>query len=52
MSKYIFNRRYKCSDGEIDDENVWVEASSKSEALSKVKYEYPRSVDFTLIRTK
>lgn len=51
MAQFVFNRRYKCSNGEIDDENVWVRASNKLEALSKVQYEYPNSINFTLIKS-
>lgn len=51
MSKFVFNLIYRDSSGEIiDDENVWVRAFNKLEALSKVKQEYPRASNYTLVR--
>ena len=53
MAKFVFNLIYRDKDGEfIDDENVWVPASNKLEALSKVKEEYPVASEYTLIKSK
>lgn len=53
MTKFVFNLIYRDKDGEfIDDENVWVPASNKLEALSRVKEEYPRASEYTLIKSK
>lgn len=53
MPKFTFNLVYRDKDGEfIDDENVWVSAGDKLEALSKVKEEYPRASSYTLIRSE
>ena len=51
MAKFVFNLIYRDKDGEfIDDENVWVRASNKLDALAKVKEEYPRASEYTLIK--
>lgn len=53
MAKFVFNLVYRDKDGEfVDDENVWVSASNKLEALSKVKEEYPKASSYTLIRSE
>ena len=53
MAKFVFNLVYRDKDGEfVDDENVWVNASNKLEALSRVKEEYPRASSYTLIRSE
>ena len=53
MAKFIFNLVYRDKNGEfIDDENVWVRASNKLEALSRVKEEYPRASIYTLIKSE
>lgn len=52
MAKFTFKRYYKCSNGEIDDENVWVRADNKLDALSKVREEYPRSENFILLKSE
>lgn len=52
MAKFIFKRCYRCSNGEIDDENVWVEADNKSEALCMLREEYPSTLEFILLRTE
>lgn len=53
MAKFVFNLVYRDKDGEfIDDENVWVSASNKLEALSRVKEEHPRASSYTLIRSE
>lgn len=53
MAKFVFNLVYRDKDGEfIDDENVWVSARDKIEALSRVKEEYPRASSYTLIRSE
>lgn len=53
MAKFIFNLVYRDKNGEfIDDENVWVSASNKLEALSRVKEEYPRASIYTLIKSE
>ena len=46
LSLRIGNREF------IDDENVWVRASSKLDALAKVKEEYPRASEYTLIKSE
>lgn len=28
MAKFIFKRYYKCGNGEIEDENIWVRADN------------------------
>lgn len=52
MAKFVFKRYYKCSNGEIDDENVWVRADNKLNALSRVEEEYPNSTKFVLLRVE
>lgn len=53
MPKFVFNLIYRDKDGEfIDDENVWVSARDKLEALSRVKEEYPRASSYILIRSE
>lgn len=53
MAKFVFNLIYKDKNGEfIDDENVWVRAENKLDALSKVKEEYPNSTSFVLLRVE
>ena len=52
MAKFIFKRYYKCSNGETDDENIWVRADNKLDALSKVQEEYPNSTSFVLLRVE
>lgn len=53
MAKFVFNLIYRDKDGEfIDDENVWVNASNKLEALSRIKEEYPRASSYTLIKSE
>lgn len=52
MAKFVFKRYYKCSNGEIDDENVWVKADNKLDALTKVEYEYPNSTEFILLKVE
>ena len=52
MAKFVFKRYYKCSNGEIDDENVWVRADNKLDALSIVKQEYPNSTNFVILRVE
>ncbi len=53
MTKFVFNLVYRDKQGEIiDDENVWVRASNKLEALSRVKEEYPEASDYTLMKSK
>lgn len=53
MSKFVFNLVYRDKDGEfIDDENVWVSAKDKLEALCIVKEEYPKASSYTLIRSE
>lgn len=53
MTKFIFNLIYRNKDGEfIDDENVWIRAENKLDALSKVREEYPRASEYTLIKSK
>lgn len=53
MAKFTFNLVYRDKNGEfIDDENVWVRASNKLDALVKVKEKYPKASSYTLIRSK
>lgn len=52
MAIFVFNRLYKRSNGDIDDENVWVTDSNKLAALAKVESIYPDSISFTLIRSE
>lgn len=52
MAKFVFKRYYKCSNGEIDDENIWVRADNKLDALSQAWEEYPHSTDFVLLRVE
>ncbi len=53
MAKFTFNLVYRDKNGEfIDDENVWVNAGNKLEALSIVKEEYPRASSYTLIKSE
>ena len=53
MAKFVFNLVYRNKDGEfIDDENVWVSARDKLEALSRVKEEYPRASEYILIKSE
>lgn len=53
MAKFVFNLIYRNKNGEfIDDENVWVRASNKLDALSKVKEEYPRASKYILIKSE
>lgn len=53
MAKFVFNLVYRDKNGEfMDDENVWVRASNKLDALSKVKEEYPTASNYTLIRSE
>ena len=49
MAKFTFNLIYRDKNGEfVDDENVWVRADNKLEALAKVKSEYPKASSYTL----
>ena len=53
MAKFTFNLVYRDKNGEfIDDENVWVRADNKLDALSKVREEYPHLTDFVLLRVE
>ena len=53
MSKFVFNLVYRDKNGEfVDDENVWVQASNKLDALSRVKEEYPRASEYILIKSE
>ena len=53
MAKFTFNLVYRDKNREfIDDENVWVPASNKLEALSRVKEEYPRASEYILIKSE
>lgn len=50
MKRYIFKIYQRFSDGEIDDQNVWTEANSESEARSNIRSEYYNIVDMILLR--
>ena len=53
MAKFTFNLVYRDKNGEfVDDENIWVRASNKLDALSRVKEEYPRASSYTLIKSE
>lgn len=53
MAKFVFNLVYRDKSGEfIDDENVWVPAPNKLEALARVKEEYPRASEYILIKSE
>ena len=53
MAKFTFNLIYRDKNGEfMDDENVWISARDKLEALVKVKEEYPKASSYTLIRSE
>ena len=53
MSKFTFNLIYRDKNGKfIDDENVWVRARDKFEAISIVKEKYPRASEYTLIKSE
>jgi hypothetical protein len=43
--KYVFKIYYS-----NDDENVWISANSKQEAVYQLKSEYPRIKDYVLLR--
>jgi hypothetical protein len=42
--KYVFKIYWK-----NDDENVWVSASNKAEAIYELKSEYPNIIDYVLL---
>lgn len=52
MKKYVFKIYQRFSDGEIDDQNVWVSASSESEARSEIRSEYYNITDMILLRVE
>lgn len=53
MAKFTFNLIYRDKNGEfVDDENVWVSARDKLDALAQVKAEYPRASSYTLIKSE
>ena len=53
MAKFTFKLIYRDKNREfVDDENVWVRASNKLDALSKVKSEYPRASSYILIKSE
>ena len=52
MKKYVFKIYQRFSDGEIDDQNVWVSASSESEARSEIRSEYYNIVDMILLKVE
>lgn len=45
MAKYVFKIYW-----ENDDENVWIRANDKLEAISELRSEYPRIKDYVLLR--
>lgn len=47
MKKYIFKIYWN-----DDDENVWIRANSKSEAIYELKREYPRILDYCLLKVE
>lgn len=52
MPKFTFKRFYRTSNGEIDDENVWISTRDKFDAICGIKAEYPKSVDFILLSSE
>lgn len=53
MAKFTFNLVYRDSSGEfIDDENVWINARDKLDAMWKIKQEYPKASNYTLIKSE
>ena len=48
MKKYYFNIVYKNG----DDENVWLRATDKLDAISRLTEEYPRIVNYYLLSVK
>lgn len=52
MKRYTFKIYQRFSNGEIDDQNVWTEASSESEARSYIRSEYHSIVDMVLLRVE
>lgn len=52
MAKYIFKRYYECSNGEIDDENIWVRADSEAEARNEAMSDYHSTVELSLLRVE
>ena len=53
MSKKSNTKRYTFKIyWEDDDENVWIDASSKSEAIYELKSEYPGIKDYQLISAR
>lgn len=50
MATYVFKRYYKCSNGEIDDENIWVRANSEAEARQEAMSEYHNTTELVLLR--
>ena len=53
MAQFTFNLIYRDKNGEfIDDENVWVSARDKLQAISIVEQEYPRASSYTLIKSE
>ena len=53
MAKFIFNLIYKNENGEfIDDENVWVKAHDKFDALAEAKRKYPKASKYILIKSE
>lgn len=53
MAKFYFNLTYRNKDGEyLDDENVWVPARDKLDAVYRVKEEYPRASEYTLLKSE
>jgi hypothetical protein len=47
MNKYIFKIYW-----ENDDENVWVRASNKLDALAQLRYEYPNIKNYILLKVE
>lgn len=47
MKKYIFKIYW-----DDDDSNVWIKAKSKEEAIRKLEREYPKIIDYELLRVE
>lgn len=53
MAKFKYNLIYRDSSGEfLDDENVWINAKDKLDASCKIRKEYPKASNYTLIESE
>ena len=49
---YTFKIYQRFSDGEIDDQNVWVRAISEAEARSEIRSEHYNITDMILLKVE